>query len=205
MGTGSFSIDNLVNRVDEGCKKILIPFGSTKGAGTYCRRWRYEFAYLNRCCRQGISRGHALVIALSLTTLLTSCGTVNKAKSLFGGKIPIEISVADDVNQSSPLAVDVVVVSNKKILEKLLEMPASSWFKGREQFAMDYPKGYRVMSWEWVPGQEVGMLQIPYKSGVKAVVVYADFFSPGQHRAWINHRKPTRLRLQATSFTLEEL
>ncbi len=147
----------------------------------------------------------SLLLALSLLLLLTSCGTVGKAKSLFGGKIPIEVSVASDVNQSSPLAVDVVIVSNKKILEKILAMPAADWFKGREQFALDYPKGYKAMSWEWVPGQDVGLLQIPYKSGVKAVVVFADYFAPGQHRARINHRKPTRVIFQTTSFTLEEL
>ncbi len=158
-------------------------------------------------CLSRPSQGHGRVLCvvfLCCALLSSACGTVGKAKSLFGGKIPIEITVAGDVNQSSPLAVDVVVVSNKKILEKLLEMSAASWFEGREQFSMDYPKGYRAWSWEWVPGQQVDMLQIPYKSGVKAVVVFADYFAPGQHRARINHRKPTRLLFQATGFKVEE-
>lgn len=141
---------------------------------------------------------------LGLALLLTSCGLVKRTKSLFGGNTSIQVSIAEDVNQNSPVAVDLIVVYNKKILDKLLEKSAREWFAGRDQFERDFPKGFQFKSWEWVPGQEVEQIEMPIKSGAKTAVVFADYFTAGQHRAVVDPRKPLRLRFEATGFVVEE-
>lgn len=143
-------------------------------------------------------------LALVSAFLLSSCGMVQRTKSLFGGTLPIQVTVAPDVNENSPVAVELVVVTNKKLLDKLLEKSAQDWFAGREQFKRDFPKGYQSWFWEWVPGQDVAPVSVSIPSGAKAGVLFADYYSPGQHRARIDPRKPLRILFGEKNFTIEE-
>ena len=146
---------------------------------------------------------HALLIPLVL--LASACGLPNRVRSMFGGQLPIQVSIAPDANENTPLAVDFVVVYEKKILDKLLEKKARDWFAGREQFLRDYPDGVKSSKWEWVPGQEVQPIEIDYGVGAKQVVLFADYLTPGEHRARIDPQRPFRLILGPSELEVEEL
>lgn len=134
-------------------------------------------------------------LGLAACLLLAGCGVVKKTKTLFGGNFPIEVRVAPDLNENSPIAVALVVVYEKKVLEKLLELSARDWFSQRTQLERDHQGEIEIWDWEWVPGQEVEPLDVPIRVGAKSALVYADFFAPGKHRLMVDPRKPVRLLL----------
>ena len=150
-------------------------------------------------------RSRLLVIAcLGLSLVAGGCGLLNRTKSLFGGKLPIQVFVASDVNQNSPVAVELVIVYNKKFLDKLLEMSAKDWFERRVQMARDFPKAFKSQAWEWVPGQEVDPIEMSVKRGARAGVAFADYFSAGPHRIQFDPHKPLRLELRDDEIYLEQ-
>ena len=52
-----------------------------------------------------------------------------------------------------------------------------------------------VTRWEWVPGQVVELDDVRVAPEVRAAVVYANYFSPGEHRAVLDPRRDVRLTL----------
>ena len=167
------------------------PFDSGGGAGDAALRPRRRSRLL-------------LVACLGLSLAASGCGLMNRTKSLFGGKLPIQVFVASDVNQNSPVAVELVVVYNKKFRDKLLEMSAKEWFERRVQMTRDFPKAFQSQAWEWVPGQDVGLIEMSIKRGARAGVVFADYFSAGPHRIQFDPHKPLRLELREDEIYLEQ-
>lgn len=129
----------------------------------------------------------------------------NRVRSMFGGQLPIQVTISPDANENSPLAVELIVVYEDKIVDKLLEKKAREWFSGREQFLRDYADDVDSWKWEWIPGQEVQPLKLSYGIGAKRVVLFADYVTPGEHRAAIDPQKPFRLVLGQSEIALEEV
>ncbi|WP_343054334.1 hypothetical protein [Pararobbsia alpina] len=95
----------------------------------------------------------------------------------------VTLSASDDVNNNSPIAVDVVLVTDDTLLAKLAELPASKWFAARADLVNTYPDGVRYRSWEVVPGQQ---LTVPGETfagpRVAGAFVFANYPAPGAHR-----------------------
>lgn len=146
-----------------------------------------------------------LVLMLLVGLSHTGCKTVAKTKNFFGGTFPLEVEVVEGANSDSPVAVDLIIVHDKKLTDKLLGIPTVEWFAGtREQFHLDYPDGYQSWSWEWVPGYSTEV-QVPIKSGAKTAILFADYFSDAPNRMQIDPRQPSRLVLGLEAFTVEPL
>ena len=122
---------------------------------------------------------------------------------MFGGQIPIQVTVSPQANEESPVAVDLVVVYDEKLLGKLLEMPAATWFIQRPQILRDYADALTLEGREWVPGQEVSPLVIPYRAGARRVLVFADYGTEGDHRAAVDPQQPFRLILGERDLAVE--
>lgn len=142
---------------------------------------------------------------IPLVLLASSCGLPNRVRSMFGGQLPIQVSIAPDANENSPLAVELIVVYENKVGDKLMEKKARDWFAGREQFLRDYADDVDSWKWEWIPGQEVRPIELTYGIGAKRVVLFADYLTPGEHRATIDPQKPFRLVLGQSELALEEV
>ena len=145
------------------------------------------------------------VLILVLVPLLLGCNAWKATKSLFGGNFPLEVTLTSNVNQESPIAVQLVVVYDKGTLEQLLTLSARDFFLQREQLARDL-EGKADLShhWEWVPwvpGSEGLEINVPYRLGANAAVFYADYYSPGHHRLLADIHKPLCLRFEENGFT----
>lgn len=157
------------------------------------------------CRRPGLalrvasSRPVALVLVL---LVLGSCSAGRKVRQAFGGTLPIEVRVADTANDNSPIAVDLLLLYDDKLVEGLLKMPASEWFQKKQQYIADHP-AVVVESWEWVPGQIVDPFKLPYKSGARNVVLFADYQNEGVHRAVVGPPKPFRIVLGERDLSIE--
>lgn len=146
-----------------------------------------------------------LCAALSGLAIITACSVKQKVRSAFGGQLPMQVLVAPDANEDSPVAVDIVVVYDRKLLDELLKLPASQWFATKAQFIADHDRKIDVQGWEWVPGQKVEPISIDYRSGAKEVVVFADYHTDGAHRAVIQPQQAFRLVLAERDLVLEKI
>ena len=120
--------------------------------------------------------------------LLTACPKVQVPKKIPGtsgeSKLDLKVHVSPKANNNNPVAVDLVLVSDKKLLQELMKMSASEWFEKRHQVQLDYPKetGLGAGRWEWVPGQEVKVDRVTVKFEVVGGVIFANYFNAGAHQ-----------------------
>ena len=143
-----------------------------------------------------------VVFAAVIVLLCVCCGTVKKVRAAFGGQLPIEVTIDAAANDNSPVAVDVLLVYDDKLIEGLLAMPAAEWFRKKDQYVADHPRVV-VQGWEWVPGQQVDALKISYGPGAKNVVLFADYSTEGEHRAVVGRPKPFRVILGQRDLSIE--
>jgi len=142
--------------------------------------------------------GLALLMSLTACPVKVPKAVRSKIPGASGEtKLGIKVHVASTANKNSPVAVDLVLVSDKKLLKELTKMSAKDWFEQRHQVQLDYPKetDLGAGSWEWVPGQAVQLDRLPVKLEIIGGVVFARYFSDGAHRAVINPRKDILLTL----------
>jgi type VI secretion system protein len=117
----------------------------------------------------------------------------------------ITMVASADVNQNSPLALDLVFVRDPAALEKLLTMPAAKWFASKDELMKTYPNALTIKSWELVPQQVVQLSEEALGSPrVAGMVLFADYFTPGDHRAQLPLGKVAFLvDLNARSFSVK--
>jgi type VI secretion system protein len=134
------------------------------------------------------------VCGMSASVLLTAC--VPKAIRP-ASKLMTRVDISPQANNNNPIALDLVLVKNKDLFKELMKISASEWFEKRNQYRLDYPKeiGLSAGSWEWVPGQVVTIDPMPFKEKFAGGLIFANYFSPGAHRAVINPSKLVLIRL----------
>ena len=117
----------------------------------------------------------------------------------------LQVHVLDAANQNSPVAVDVVAIRNKQLVPAIAALTAAQWFQQKRQIVRDHPDQLTIRSWEWVPGQDVQPLKAAMPGGTKQVVVFANYSSPGAHRALLGDHRQFALTLQPSDFLLQRL
>ncbi len=116
----------------------------------------------------------------------------------------ITISASPRANDNSPIPLDIVVVFDTELLNALLQMPATTWFEQRDQLRRDHPAGVASESWELVPGSALRVDPLPFSvSGGVALLVFADYLSPGNHRARLDPYTSVTIRLLDDGFVIE--
>jgi hypothetical protein len=151
------------------------------------------------------------MVALALSIVLSGCPKAPKVitKRIPGAsgesKLQVRVHISSHANNGNPVALDLVLVSDKKLLQELQKMTASEWFEKREQIMLDFPKegDVEVSKWEWVPGQVVQVDKLRVRPEIKGGVIFANYFKPGAHRAVINPRKDILIKLQDDKIEVE--
>jgi type VI secretion system protein len=138
---------------------------------------------------QGLLRRFAgVLLTVCVAGLLGGCAMPSFLSSK-GDKVKwdeLTLSASDDVNNNSPVAIDVVFVTDDAMLARLAELPASKWFAARADLASTFPKALRYWSWEVVPGQHVDVPGETFeRQRVAAALVFANYADPGAHRVRI--------------------
>lgn len=144
------------------------PLDANARAGTASLR-RWAAGWLALLCLAGLS-------GLAGCSMLFPSGDKVKWDQL-------TLAAGEEANNDSPIAVDVVFVTDKTLLARIAELPASKWFAVRDDLTGTFPDAIRYQSWELVPGQRVVVpgdkLRGPRVAGV---FVFADYPGPGAHR-----------------------
>ena len=148
--------------------------------------------WLQRCSAWS---GAALItLAVSGCAMIGGVANVvaSSTANLFSGTLgpsfldwkALTLVAAPDVNQNSPLALDLVFVRDQATLEKLLSLSASKWFSSKDELMKTYPNAITLRSWELVPQQVLQLSEEALGSPrVAGMLLYANYLSPGEHRA----------------------
>jgi len=160
--------------------------------------------------KQRIDLDFKLLLVMIMMLALTACSTVKDYVMPAGVKLDWEsvtVSVAAGANRDYPLAIDVVLVSDEVLAQRLLAMSARDWFSARNGLRKTYPDVLSVDSLELAPGES---LTLPGKrwSGrrVAAALVFADYLVAGPHLARIDSlRGRVQLACSANEFTAYSL
>jgi type VI secretion system protein len=139
-----------------------------------------------------------LVLACGLSVVMLQTACVPKVIRSTS-KLMVQVDVSPRANNNNPVALDLILVKDKKLFKELMKISAAEWFEKRSQYRLDYPKetGLSAGSWEWVPGQVVQIDPITFKEKFAGGLVFANYFTPGTHRAVIDPGKPVVIKLGA--------
>jgi type VI secretion system protein len=150
-------------------------------------------------------RGAVIVLCLVVLVAAQGCGIGLRTRALVGGKVRVQVFVAQAANQNNPVAVDVLMVYDKNLLKELTRMSAKDWFERREQIRRDYSEGsgFDAWEWEWVPGQNVPVQVLPLKPAAIGGLVFANYLSPGVHRGRFDPHESVAMNFLETTFTVE--
>lgn len=163
---------------------------------------RRQFGRRNRC--------RCLAICCFLLGCI-SCAHAPKPSKVVPGiarksfRFSVQVNVADDANQNSPVPVDFVMVADKKLLPEIAKFSARDWFERRGQLARDFPSKVKIISWEWVPGYHVGPINIEVAPGTRGGFLFANYMNNGEHRAYVDVRLPIALNLGTEEFGVQPL
>ena len=162
------------------------------------------------------SLGRSFLLTLGVigvVLLFTACPKVPKAVrtkvpgASGNSKLDVKVHISPEANNNNPVAVDLVLVKDKKLLAELMKMSANDWFEKRHQVELDYPKETDLAAgrWEWVPGQQVKVDQVPVNLDIVGGVVFAKYFTPGSHRAAFDPRKGLLITLSDDNLCVQSL
>jgi type VI secretion system protein len=139
-----------------------------------------------------------LRVAILAVAPATFCGCL-KVKI-----ICLRTTINPTANQNQPVAVDVVLVRDKDLTKKLMTLSAADWFDKRAQFERDYPdpKELVVYHREWVPNQIIPCSNIPLHHRPRATILFANYYSKGDHRARLVNGKSAYIQLLDDDFKI---
>lgn len=140
---------------------------------------------------------------------LAACGIVDSATGTVFQVEAVRVRASADANTSSATPVDMVFVYDEGLIASLQSVTATEWFDRRRQFLRDFPDGLKVKSWEIVPASNLAPWEVPEDflenerdDDAVAAFVFADYLSPGAHRARLESQFGLLIDLQRDDFAL---
>ncbi|MEW5773761.1 MAG: hypothetical protein AB1916_09580 [Thermodesulfobacteriota bacterium] len=146
-----------------------------------------------------------LVLAMCASLLLSACGGgVRYVRSLGGRQVRVSVINTERANLNNPVALDFLLAFNEKTETGAAKLTARQWFEKKAQFKRDHIENedYLLFEYEFVPGDPVPVIEIPYTVSGRSLFVFADYYTPGEHRVRLDPRKDAAITLKERGFTL---
>lgn len=108
-----------------------------------------------------------------------------------------------DANEGYPVAVDVVFVSDQKVLDFLSGLRSAEWFLNKSDYMRNNPKLLTIFAWEIVPGQKFYNVDVstPSLSAI-GVFIFANFDGSKNYRMLIQGEKTVSIRLRRDDYEI---
>lgn len=139
-------------------------------------------------------------------------GIASGIKSLLGAeraKVWLErISfIADEnMNNSSPVTVHVVIIYKQELLDEIVKMEAADYFKKADQLKIDNAGQMDVFSFDLIRGQRLNNQEInPSKTSGVGAIIFARYAGPGPHKAVLNEESGVLVKLNKDDLAIEPL
>ncbi len=115
----------------------------------------------------------------------------------------VYFEVDDQLNEDSPVTVNVVVLYDEKLLKMLAKYTADQYFKKLEQIKRDAGKNMDIFQWEIVPGQTLGPQPVKpnHVTGV-GILVFARYSTSGDHRQAIGDDREVTIQMGEKDFKI---
>ena len=138
---------------------------------------------------------HGVVFGfLVVNSLLAGCSSVEKPPGT--SLTDVSLISTKDVNTNTAITVDLVAVYDKELFGKLKEMPSAAYFGSIDQMRRDNMSAVEIFRWEMVPGQILeGYEPQIAKDRTWGLIFFADYQTPGAHRAVVGQTDAARLVL----------
>ena len=141
----------------------------------------------------GCSTMSGMVTSLALSSSLPALQTITLITDRFS-------------NNGAPVAVDLVLLLDKKPLAVLGALQAGEWFKNRHDLQREYSNQVQVTSWEAVPGQVIKLTKIPGDQGkLMGVLIYANYPGEKNFRADVSRMPNVRVNLHKDNFSISQI
>ena len=118
----------------------------------------------------------------------------------------MSIRAAADANFGNPVEVDVVAVYDAALAEQLASLSAAQWFERKPQMLVRWSRqGLEAWSFEVPPGTLLsGPQAVIYDEGARELFLFAQYFSPGEHRVRLAPGRALEVTLAAEGFTVSQ-
>lgn len=137
--------------------------------------------------------------------LLAGCGLMPWSGPPTIDTREVSFRVASDVNGDHPVETDIVYVLDPKLTDTLLATDARQWFSGKEKVLRDFPKGALVRHWEFAQGSRpVDQRVEGQESSAVAAFLFANYASPGSHRARLDPFERPVVKMLAADFLIDD-
>lgn len=119
----------------------------------------------------------------------------------------VAVEAEPDANNDSPIAVAVLVVYDDQVMRELSKLSASEWFEQSEQRQRDNPDmtDFDLLSWEIMPGQRIKELTLELQGREADGLVFADYYSEGDHRTRFKPEDRILVVLGKTKFNVVDV
>jgi type VI secretion system protein len=146
---------------------------------------------------------------------ITGCGqdvflsAVKSALTFSPAKVwlqKISIRASDDMNDSSPVKIHVVIPYKEDLYKDLLKMNADTYFKRVDQLKHDNVDQLDIFSWDVIRNQRLNDLPItPTKCSGEGVIIFARYSSSGDHRKTVGTDQEIMIYLNRRDFLVSPL
>lgn len=133
--------------------------------------------------------------ACVLACMLAGCGMFGGPKAVKPDWRTLRVVTAPDANNNSPLAIDVVLITDRALVDGVSALTAAQYFAARDDMRRSQPDALVVQSLELVPGQSFEIDPKPFRANKGwAALMFANYGTPGAHRF--------RLQLDSSGYLL---
>lgn len=113
----------------------------------------------------------------------------------------VSFRVADDVNDSSPVTLHILIPYKDDLLSELSKMSAEEYFKRSEQIKSDNAGNLDIFAWDLIRSQKLDDEPIsPTKVNGAGILVFARYSTPGDHRISIADDEAVLIKLDKGDF-----
>lgn len=144
-----------------------------------------------------------------LLLFLTSCTTdalVSAFKSAVNFQTAkvwlekIQFKAADNVNDTSPVTVHIVIPYKEDLFKELMKMDSETYFHKLDQLKSDHAGQIEIFEWDIIRGQRLNATIDPSRVSGEGAIVFARYSSPGPHRAAVGDAQEVIIQLDKLDF-----
>lgn len=122
-------------------------------------------------------------LAPAAVCLLAGCAMFGGPKAVKPDWKKLQVVTAGDANNNSPLAIDVVLITDRALVDGVSALTAAQYFAARDDMRRSQPDALVVQSLELAPGQTFDIDPKPFRAKKGwAALMFANYGTPGAHR-----------------------